>query len=409
METNYIALSVPVFFVLIGLELAWSAWKGYGLYTLSDSITNISCGIGQQLTGILFKTALFFLYYWLYEHARIFSIPSSGFWWIALFILVDFCYYWFHRMGHEINAIWATHIVHHQSEEYNLTVALRQSWFQGFFSSLFYLPLAILGFDPLVTITVIAFNTLYQFWIHTELIRTMGWFELIFNSPSHHRVHHGSNPEYIDKNHGGTLIIWDRLFGTFAAEKAKVVYGITTQFRSWNPFVANVHYWNELIQTSRHIPGFFNKIRLFFMLPGQYPEGFISNDEVRVKVQGKYTVLLNRRVQVFVLVQFLVVLGFSAAVLMVSANERISDLLPVLAWTVFSLFSFSSLLENRPNAFIIECITLILFPLALLLSVSILTKFWIVGLLYSMISLCWLFWLKHVNAFVQWSNADKVN
>jgi sterol desaturase/sphingolipid hydroxylase (fatty acid hydroxylase superfamily) len=174
-------------------------------------------------------------------------------------------------MSHEINAIWATHIVHHQSEEYNLTVALRQSWFQAFFSTLFYLPLAWIGFDPITTVTVIAFNTLYQFWIHTELIKNMGWFEWIFNTPSHHRVHHGSNPEYIDKNHGGTLIVWDRIFGTFQAEQVAPVYGITTPLRSWNPFHANFHYWNDLIQLSARASRATDKLKVFFAAPGWQP------------------------------------------------------------------------------------------------------------------------------------------
>jgi sterol desaturase/sphingolipid hydroxylase (fatty acid hydroxylase superfamily) len=171
MKVDYIALSVPVFFLLIGIELLWSFLKGLKLYSLSDAITNISCGIGQQLTGAFFKTFLFAGYIWIYENLRIATIQPGLLQGILLFIGVDFFYYWFHRMSHEINAIWATHIVHHQSEEYNLTVALRQSWFQAFFSNFFYLPLAWIGFDPITTVAVIAFNTLYQFWIHTELIK----------------------------------------------------------------------------------------------------------------------------------------------------------------------------------------------------------------------------------------------
>ncbi|RZK53157.1 MAG: sterol desaturase family protein, partial [Pedobacter sp.] len=227
MKVDYIALSVPVFFILIGIELAYSFYKKLGYYRLNDSISNLSQGIGQQVTGLFMKTALFFGYTYIFENWRLLTMPKNVWIWIALFIAVDFFYYWFHRMSHQVNALWAAHIVHHQSEDYNLTVALRQSWFQGWFSWVFYLPLAWLGFDPVMFLTLSAFNTLYQFWIHTQAIKSMGMLEHIINTPSHHRVHHGSNPKYIDKNHAGSLIIWDKMFGTFQKEEEQVYYGIT--------------------------------------------------------------------------------------------------------------------------------------------------------------------------------------
>jgi alkylglycerol monooxygenase len=205
MKVDYIALSIPIFFILIGIELVYSYVKKVQYYRLNDSISNLSQGIGQQLIGIFMKTILFFGYTYLYEHARIFDIPTNIFIWVILFLGVDFLYYWFHRMSHQVNALWAAHVVHHQSEEYNYTVALRQSWFQSWFSWIFYLPLAIIGFDPMLFLTLVAFNTLYQFWIHTKMIGQLGWLEYIINTPSHHRVHHGSNPKYIDKNHGGNF------------------------------------------------------------------------------------------------------------------------------------------------------------------------------------------------------------
>ena len=158
-------------------------------------------------------------YLYLFKHYAIFDISNSFFNYALLFIGIDFFYYWFHRLAHEVSLFWGTHIVHHQSEDYNLSVALRQSSFQGFIAMFFYLPLAIIGFNPIAFVTINAFQTLYQFWIHTKTINKMPrWFEFVFNTPSHHRVHHGRNPKYIDKNHGGTLIIFDRLFGSFQAE-----------------------------------------------------------------------------------------------------------------------------------------------------------------------------------------------
>ncbi|HTM99937.1 MAG TPA: sterol desaturase family protein, partial [Pedobacter sp.] len=251
MKVDYIALSVPVFFILIGIELAYAFYKKLKYYRFNDSISNLSQGIGSQITGLFVKTLLFFGYKYIFENWRLFDLPTTIWVWILLFIGVDFFYYWFHRMSHQVNALWAAHIVHHQSEEYNLTVALRQSWFQSWFAWVFYLPLAFIGFDPIMFVTLSAFNTLYQFWIHTRAIKHMGFLEHILNTPSHHRVHHGSNPKYIDKNHAGSLIIWDKMFGTFQKEEEEVYFGITTPLASWNPVWANFHYWVELWQTTK--------------------------------------------------------------------------------------------------------------------------------------------------------------
>jgi alkylglycerol monooxygenase len=371
MKVDYIALSVPVFFILIGLELLWSFIKGVRLYSLSDAITNISCGIGQQLTGAFFKTFLLAGYIWIYENARIATIKLGFIQGILLFVGVDFCYYWFHRMSHEINAIWATHIVHHQSEEYNLTVALRQSWFQAFFSNLFYLPLAWIGFDPITTVAVIAFNTLYQFWIHTELIKNLGWFEWIFNTPSHHRVHHGSNPEYIDKNHGGTLIVWDRIFGTFKAEQVAPVYGITTPLRSWNPFQANFHYWKDLFRLSLKASRVTDKLKIFFAAPGWQPAelgGRQYPQEVKRSSFQKFDVKISNPEKGYAIVQFAAVLGFSSFLLFEIPLSGTSVLWPLIVWSLLSIGSIGAFLERRNWSWAAEILRLLfLIPAALLL------------------------------------------
>ena len=232
MKVDYIALSIPIFFILIAVELGYAFYKKLNYYRLNDSLANLSQGIGSQLVGIFLKTITFFGYLFIYESWRFYSFPNTIWTWLILFMGVDFFYYWFHRLSHQINALWAAHIVHHQSEEYNLTVALRQSWFQSGFSWVFYLPLAFVGFEPVMFLTVSAFNTLYQFWIHTRAIGDMGFLEWFLNTPSHHRVHHGSNSKYIDKNHAGTLIIWDRLFGTFKVlPREEIVYGVDTHMQ----------------------------------------------------------------------------------------------------------------------------------------------------------------------------------
>lgn len=350
MKVDYIALSVPVFFILIGIELAWNFYKKLNYYRFNDSIANLSQGIGQQLTGIFMKTALFFGYKYIFENWRLFDLPKSIWIWIILFIGVDFFYYWFHRMSHQVNALWAAHIVHHQSEEYNLTVALRQSWFQGWFSWVFYLPLALVGFDPIMFLTLSSFNTLYQFWIHTRAIKSMGPLEWILNTPSHHRVHHGSNPKYIDRNHAGTLIIWDRIFGTFQKEEEEVYYGITTPLASWNPIWANVHYWDELLKTARQSPRWMDKINVFLKPPGWFPAhlgGFKSAPEIDPLVYKKYDPQYHQQLTGYVLVQFVIGLIAGSAILFLHSSLPSAALISGATFVILTLLTCGALLEEK--------------------------------------------------------------
>lgn len=370
MKVDYIALSVPVFFILIGIELAWSFYKKLNYYRFNDSISNLSLGIGQQLTGIFMKTALFFGYKYIFEHWRLFELPQSIWIWMILFIGVDFFYYWFHRMSHQVNALWAAHIVHHQSEEYNLTVALRQSWFQGWFSWVFYLPLAFVGFDPLMFLTLSSFNTLYQFWIHTRAIKSLGPLEWILNTPSHHRVHHGSNPKYIDKNHAGTLIIWDRIFGTFQKEEEEVYYGITSPLASWNPVWANVHYWDELWRTARQSPLWRDKINVFIKPPGWFPAhlgGFKTAPEIDPLQYKKYDPQYHQQLTGYVIVQFLVGLIAGSAILFLNNSIPVPALISGTVFVILTLLTCGALLEEKKWQVKFEYARLILGILIVLL------------------------------------------
>ncbi len=207
----------------------------------------------------------------VYSNAALFTMERNWLYWLGLFLLTDLTYYWAHRMSHEINLFWGGHVVHHQSEEYNLSVALRQSSFQVVWTFAFSLPIAVLGFTTTDFLLISAFNTLYQFWIHTETIKKMGWFEYVFNTPSHHRVHHGRNPQYIDKNHAGSLIIWDKMFGTFQPEVEPPTYGITKPVNSWNAVWVNFSHYATMAHEMRMIPSWADKIRYLFNKPGWFP------------------------------------------------------------------------------------------------------------------------------------------
>jgi alkylglycerol monooxygenase len=289
---NYIALAIPFFFLLMAGELAWARAKGRHVYRWNAAISDISNGVLQQLFVIFEKAAQLALYAWVYEHLRLVTLDGLGAF-IVAFFAVDFAYYWWHRLSHTVNVMWGAHIVHHHSEDYNLAVALRQSALTGWTSLPFYLPLALLGVPPLVFVTTFAFSTLYQFWIHTQLIDKLGWrIEHVLNFPTHHRIHHAINGPYLDKNFGATLIIWDKLFGTYAEETVPAVYGITHPLRSFNPGWAQVHFFVELWRHARQKSRWRDKLGLWFAPPSALGEQAGAH-EPAVPAQEKYAPALS--------------------------------------------------------------------------------------------------------------------
>jgi sterol desaturase/sphingolipid hydroxylase (fatty acid hydroxylase superfamily) len=355
---NYIHLAIPVFFVLIGIELLAARLLERDSYRLNDSVNDLSCGVLQQLGDVFLKTALFAGYAGLYAGYRVTEVPLDAAWaWSACFVAQDFLYYWFHRFSHEVNAGWAAHVVHHQSEEYNLSVALRQGAFQPAISWVFYLPLAVVGFPPAMFLAVSSFNTLYQFWIHTRLIGRLGPLERVLNTPSHHRVHHARNPGYIDRNLGGTLIVWDRLFGTFALERDEPVYGITKPLASFNPVWANLHYWVEMWDVARRARHPLDRLRVLWRRPGWRPDdlgGPLQPTEVARGSYVKFDVPLSGALKLYVLGQFVAVLLATTPYLQKSEAlgpwARVAGAVAI-AW---SLLSLGGLLDRRPWAVVLE-------------------------------------------------------
>ncbi len=307
MNLNPIVLSIPIFFLLIGIELAVERFSHRKLYRLPDTISNLSCGITSQLSGLFLKVLAIGVYEILYSNFAFFEWERNWVYWVALFFLVDFAYYWAHRMSHEINLFWGGHVVHHQSEEYNLSVALRQSSFQVVWTFAFNLPLALLGFKTLDLALMAALNTLYQFWIHTDTIKKLGFLEYFLNTPSHHRVHHGSDPKYIDKNHAGSLIIWDKMFGTFQAEEEPPTYGITKPINSWNAVWANFSHYVEMGKDLKRIEKWGDKIKYLFKKPGWLPEslgGYRVAPEVDKDSYKKYETPAPVALHYYVLFQY---------------------------------------------------------------------------------------------------------
>ncbi len=251
MQHNLIYQAYPVFLVLILLEGVLSQHSHKYSFLWKDNLTSLGIAIGHRMSKLVFGFIPLSIYSLIWQH-RLFTIPLNKWWAILLlFLAVEFCYYWYHRASHEIRWMWATHAVHHSATYFNLSAAFRLGW-TGWLSGnfLFFAPLCWLGFEPIAIAITIAFNLIYQFWIHTELIPKLGVLEWVLNTPSHHRVHHGSNPTYIDRNYGGVLIIFDRLFGTFTAEKPDLppIYGLTHPLQSYNPVTIAFHEWFRLFQ-----------------------------------------------------------------------------------------------------------------------------------------------------------------
>jgi sterol desaturase/sphingolipid hydroxylase (fatty acid hydroxylase superfamily) len=243
---NIIHFAIPFFILAMLLELYVTTKQHIKTYETKDAFSSIAMGIGNVLIGLLSKVLVLTAFYFIYENFRLFTIPVV--WWsfILIFFADDFSYYWFHRISHECRIFWASHVVHHSSQNYNLSTALRQTWSGSFYSFIFWIWLPLVGFHPGMILLQMSISLLYQFWIHTEAIDKMPrWFEAVFNTPSHHRVHHGSNPLYLDRNHAGILIIWDKLFGTFQPEikEEKVVYGLTSNINTYNPIKIAFHEW----------------------------------------------------------------------------------------------------------------------------------------------------------------------
>ena len=361
---NPIILSIPIFFVLIGLEVWYDHYKKRALYRLNDAVTNISCGIVEQLTGVFAKVFTIAAYHFIFSNYALFELTDTWYWILLCFIGVDFFYYWAHRSSHEINLLWLGHIVHHQSEEYNLSVALRQSSFQKVFTFYFYFPMALLGFDTKWFLLTGAFNLLYQFWIHTEVIKKMPrWYEYLFNTPSHHRVHHGRNPKYIDRNHSGTLMIWDRMFGTFQREEEAPTYGITTPTNSWNPVMANIQPFVRLWHELKRIPGFLNKFKFVFAQPGWYPKemgGFQQAKEVDRDHYHKYDIIVSPKLNYYLFVQYIVILGMTAGFLFQMSVFSSPEQLALAALIIGSVGILGMLFENRRQAVIFEVIRFLL-------------------------------------------------
>ena len=335
--SQIIVLATPVFLLLIAVEFAWGYAHGRNTYRLNDAINSISLGVLSQLGGLFTKLLTLGIYTAVYSAVALY--PDTAFWstWYgALLALVfyDFCYYWLHRGGHRSAILWAAHVVHHQSQCYNLSTALRQTGSGVLLAWVFYLPMAIAGVPPLIFAIVGLVDLLYQFWVHTEQVNKLGWFDRVFCSPSNHRVHHAVNDGYLDKNYGGILILWDRLFGTFREEDEPSVYGTRGPLNSWDPLWANAEVYWGLMQDSWRAQSWADKVRVWFRPPGwrandvalKFPKPAFELSRVQV-----YDPVVSRGASLFAAAQFTLLLSGVSAVLW------FADVMPLRSSAVWTL------------------------------------------------------------------------
>ena len=267
-----IAYATPVFFLLIALEFVVARARGMGgVYRLNDAVNSLSLGVMSQVVGVFVRVFNYGIYALVFEHVALGTWPHAWWAWLLAIVFYDFCYYWNHRLGHESAVFWAAHVVHHQSQHYNLSTALRQTSSGAFLGWMFYLPMAIAGVPPEMFAVAAIVDLLYQYWIHTELIGKLGAFDRWFASPSNHRVHHAVNDHYIDRNYGGIFMAWDRLFGTFVEESERCVYGTRAPLNSWDPLWANLEVYADLARKSGQCERWSDKLRVWLKPPGWQP------------------------------------------------------------------------------------------------------------------------------------------
>lgn len=366
MDLSPITLAIPIFFGLIVLEFVFEKFTRKKTYRLNDAVTNISTGTLSQVTGGFLQILKVGVFAYLFQHFAIVQLPANGWSFLALFILWDLCYYWEHRFAHVVNLFWGGHVVHHQSEEYNLSVALRQSSTSIIWGFPFYLPLAFIGFDPKQFALVGGLNLLYQFWIHTEHIGKLGFLELFMNTPSHHRVHHGRDPKYLDKNYAGVFIIWDKMFGTFQKEEERPHYGITTNINSWNPVYANFAHYIDLIdqvKLGKNIP---DKFRILFNKPGWLPEyagGVQAPPQIKDNYK-KYDKNLFPSINLYLLIQFVIAIGLFGLYFFKQSFFSAPFNLAYSLWILWTTLTFGLLFEKTKTWVAgIELIRLLLIPI----------------------------------------------
>lgn len=361
MHLNYLSLAVPVFTGLMLLEYAVSVQrKKEHLFSFDEAVANINVGIAERLMD-LFTTGLFYFYFvWIYQHFAIFSIKPGIITWLLLFLLTDFMWYWYHRLGHEVNLFWSVHVVHHQSDDYNFTVSARITVFQTAARCIFWSVLPLFGFPPEMIAVLLLIHGAYPFFTHTQLIGKLGWIEYVLVTPSHHRVHHSSNPQYLDTNYGDVLIIWDKLFGTFAQEEEQPVYGLTKPLESHSFLWQHFHFMIEMLISFNRATTLKDKWRSIFGRPDDI------DPRIRLGLERKWSTKDPSAEQTVALKNYIKgqTIGSLFLLFIVILFEhylQLPQLITAALFILLSVITTGAMLQQRRWIFYLEYIRLCLF------------------------------------------------
>lgn len=368
-----IIIGIPILISLVVLENFVAKKKQLKLYTLSDSITNLSCGLLERVFDIFFSVLALYVFNYIYFNIAPFQIELSVITWIIGLFVTDFIAYWFHRLSHEINFLWAAHIVHHQSEELNLTTVFRVSFLAVIYRACFFVWMALAGFDVFTIVTTSAFLGFYQLFTHSRVIGKLGFLEKFLTTPSHHRVHHARNEKYMDRNYAHIFIFWDRLFGSFKEEEEEPDYGITSGFERANPFRATFSYWRNLIIRAKRTKKISDKIKVFTKGPKWTPKDVdhlpndFKEDENGNRIPHK--IPINNEKRAFILLNVLITacsfigllfikskMGGDASFKVLISNRHILSLATII---IISVFAHSRLIEQKKFTLLSESLRLL--------------------------------------------------
>jgi len=377
MNYSYAAFAIPAFFIFLGLEYLMARNVKREIFKYESSIANLSIGVAERLLNLFVSVGFYKLFCTVYDRFALFSISNVWWVWLLLLLLTDLVWYWYHRLGHEVNLLWGAHIVHHQSEEFNYTVSARITVIQAAIRNLFWCVLPLAGFHPNMVMGVLIIHGGYSFFTHTQLIRAPKWLEYILVTPSIHGVHHASNEKYLNKNYGDFFVFWDKLFGTFQKEEEKPVYGLTHPLNSYSFLWQHFHYYMEIFEACRRSKGLKSKLKIIFGDPSTLDQ------DIRVSLEKKflphkYSVLSHKKFNTYlnlqIFVSALLLFFFTYFFLNLSSADKVFCSLFILV----TLINCGALLDQRRWIYYLEIVRLlilfgyisILFDTYILLSVS---------------------------------------
>lgn len=352
-ELNFSAFAIPAFFIFVGLEYLIAIRKNKEVFQFETSAVNISVGIAERVLNLFLTASFYNLFQWIFVNFAFWQIPNAWYVWVLLLLVTDLVWYWYHRFGHEVNIIWAAHVVHHQSEAFNYTVSARITTMQAVVRNAFWCILPLMGFHPDMVIAMLIVHGTYSFFTHTQLIKRLGWLEYVLITPSHHRVHHASNEKYLNKNYGDLFVFWDKLFGTFQPEEEEPRYGLTHPLRSFSFVWQHVHYFAELYYAVRNTPGWWPRVRILFGPPE------MLDQKIRPLLERKLVapvaqVPISRRVMRYVVGQLIAtVTGLFVFTFFFNYTET-SDRLLITTVILVTLINCGALLQQRKWIYYME-------------------------------------------------------